>query len=159
MPRVVRFRPRNGDVHPVEATVLRAKLLRLPLEYLYGLKRIELRARPGLVGQPYGYYRIGAKLIVLYSMPLRWRPGKDGGLDLILLGAVSSEFIGDDLRLSWRSPQRLESYFHEHVVLHEIGHHHSYQWRRSRRPALYGRRQEAAAELRADRLREKRRER
>lgn len=78
LPRVVWSRPRNGDRHPLSAAVIRQILQRdVPIEYLNGLARIELRARSAEVGQPYAWYLPGERTILLYSLPLEWT-GRDG---------------------------------------------------------------------------------
>lgn len=50
LPRVIERRPASGDVHPLSKTAIRGILKKLPLEYVYGLKHIELRARNSEVG-------------------------------------------------------------------------------------------------------------
>lgn len=65
LPRIVERAPAPGDIHPVSKRVLRRLLSGLPVEYLHGLSRIELRARElPLIGQPFGSYWVGERAIV-----------------------------------------------------------------------------------------------
>jgi len=73
-PRIVERRPRPGDVHPLAYGYLSALLNYQRVDYVYGLRKIELRPRvSSQVGDPYGFYRRSERLIVLYSVPpSRW---------------------------------------------------------------------------------------
>src|SRR5438552_12590494 len=53
LPRVIERPPAFGDIHPLAGRTVRCLFRRIPLEYLYGLARIELRPRQtAAVGQP-----------------------------------------------------------------------------------------------------------
>ena len=72
-PRIVVRKPRHGDIHPMSKEMIARAFDKLPIEYFYGLKEIELRARPGNIGKPFGKYSRYAKKIILYSVPeKRW---------------------------------------------------------------------------------------
>ena len=67
-PRVIARRPSPGDVHPLSKQALSGILRQTPIEYLYGLKRIELRPRRNnKIGEPFGCYLPDEKTIWLYS--------------------------------------------------------------------------------------------
>lgn len=70
-PRVIARQPRRGDSHPLSSAFVRGLIKLAPIEYCYGLARIELRARQSeVVGEPFGYYMKDEKAIVLYSLPM-----------------------------------------------------------------------------------------
>src|SRR4051794_39050606 len=70
--RVVERRPRYGDLHPIPKSIVEALLVIVPGEYALGLRRVELRARQGPLGQPYAEYLRGEKVVVIYSVPTQW---------------------------------------------------------------------------------------
>lgn len=69
LPRIVERRPKPGDSHPLPKRALQALLQKIPVEYLYGLKRIELRARwDGM--EFLACYVPQQREIRLYSLPM-----------------------------------------------------------------------------------------
>ena len=68
-PRIITRKPKAGDIHPLSRRSIAVAYERLPLEYFYGLKEIELRAREGVIGDPFGMYSSHTKQIILYSVP------------------------------------------------------------------------------------------
>jgi hypothetical protein len=122
--RVVARKPRRGDIHALSATDIRAFVQRLPVEQLRELKRIELRAREGDVGDPFALYRREERDILLYSTPPDewWMTSLDRGCaaDLKRAGAgivrhkhgVSIHFSDDAMQSFMRD-----------VLAHELGHH------------------------------------
>lgn len=157
-PRIVRRRPRPGDVHPIERKQMGGLMALVPPEYLYGLNRVELRPRVDEVGKPYGYYSPGEKFIVLYSTPLIWDLGPvseaSSRLDqLVFLESTGAEVRSeqDRLMVCW-APVDLEMFYIWQVVLHELGHHYSNQWKRRRKRPPWGRYQEIIAELHKQKL-------
>ena len=57
LPPIIARKPRRGDEHPISTSELERFLAGTGTEYLYGLKRIELRARVSeSVGDPFGCY-------------------------------------------------------------------------------------------------------
>lgn len=126
LPRVVALRPRRGDAHPLDGPQVRRLLGRLPLEQLYGIERVELRARIGGVGRPFAEYRRDERAVVLFSLPVdEWWLPRDfdaGPLRLARYQArVHAERSGT--LVQWRSPASLALWFWIEVLAHEIGHH------------------------------------
>jgi hypothetical protein len=50
LPRVIERKPREGDIHPISKSRVESVLAKTPDAYLYGLSRIELRARNAPIG-------------------------------------------------------------------------------------------------------------
>src|SRR4051794_31723766 len=72
-PTVISRKPRRGDIHPVPKSALERLMPGVLPQYLYGLKRIELRARRSpAIGQPFGCYYRRERVVALYSLPLTW---------------------------------------------------------------------------------------
>jgi hypothetical protein len=137
LPRVVERRPRQGDVHPLNNKYLSALLRYQRIDYLYGLRQIELRPRVSAqVGDPYGLYRRRERLIVLYSVPpARWRfpaLGPSQRRNFEAYDAVVSEET-DGVWVAWPRLFDLAFFTYQEVLLHELGHHHDYQYRHKRK--------------------------
>jgi len=136
MPRIVEHPPRPNDVHLLDRKSLLRLLPALPLEYIHGLRAIELRARTSEVGSPYAYYDGRHKLIRLFSVPYPdwpWqaqhlRPGSS----LDACGAVLVTH-GDECFLHWSGQKAAARFFFSFVLAHELGHHHAYQYKHKRR--------------------------
>jgi hypothetical protein len=132
-PRIVQRRPYRGDVHPLDRQWLRVLIRGLPIEYLYGLKRIELRARNGEAGLPYGEYARDEKVIRLYSLPLEWCWYTDRVSDVHLrtLRNFDAEVSEDNgkVHVRWTHRNLLAWWFYAEVFVHELGHHHRNQYR------------------------------
>jgi len=133
LPRIITRKPRNGDIHPLPRTVLAGALKTIPVEYLYGLSRIELRARRGnrIGEQPLGVYRPGEKVIILYSLPMSWvvdMMPEGGQEDMEAFGAKVSHH-GEEWHVRWSSEAGLAVWFFKTVLTHELGHHFSEQYR------------------------------
>jgi hypothetical protein len=155
--RIVERNARPGDVHPLPKKQLRALLSYQPIAYLNGLRRIELRPRISEnVGEPFGYYLRAERLIVLYSTPAApWKVPADllgFRQNVSYFGAAVSE-MGSDCIVEWRSRADLAKFMYCSVFLHELGHHHDFQYRH-KRPLPRGRKfKEESAELHMRRLR------
>ena len=55
-PRIVFQKPRPADIYPIDKKLMISILERMPVEYIYGLKKIELRSRKSnRIGDPYGF--------------------------------------------------------------------------------------------------------
>jgi hypothetical protein len=148
-PFVRRKRPRAGDVHPLDTWALRALLLRQPLEHLYGLKGVELLPRRGAIGEPFGVYRPAEKLIRLYSVPKIWPvAGRSRAAFWIKLGATYEE-DREGARVVWKKSGDLAYWYYIGVLLHELGHHYSFQWRRKRKTPRAISTHERLADMRA----------
>ena len=153
--RVIERRPRHGDIHPVPKNLIDSLLVIVPPEYVHGLRRVELRARQGPVGEPFAEYRPGEKAVVIYSVPTVWErrsiPGYMQG-SMRRFGA-HLENRGDEWRVRWDNDlSGLAFWFAYIVVFHELGHHFAEQYRR-RRGRIGGRPyREADADARARRI-------
>jgi hypothetical protein len=110
--------------------MVRGILKRLPIEYLYGLRRVELRAREEEVGCPYAWYIPDERAIILFSLPMEWELGF--GVDLIdmrdIFHAEVSELDGRWF-IRWPDPELRAMWFYAAVFGHELGHHHRNQYR------------------------------
>lgn len=149
LPRVVERTPRQGDIHPLQREHITAFLNRLPIDYVYGLRRVELRARTDEIGCPFGYYRRKEKTVVLYSVPSDiWIVPADK------ISKETFESYGAEVRITdesaeihWKNLEDLAYFLHYIVFLHELGHHFHNQYRsRNKHPRYY-----AAQEASADR--------
>jgi len=137
---------------------LQGLVAKLPEEYLYGLSRIELKARQATgpfldLRKPAGEYLRDEKAIVLYSVPLR------SELESIPLGLEESlSFWFADVHeekgqtiVIWPSKSHLTLWFWMTVFHHEVGHHYRNQYRRKRKRA-YWTEEEMVATLHGGRL-------
>jgi hypothetical protein len=156
LPRIVVRRPRRGDIHPISAASLRGVLKReVPIEYLNGLTRIELRPRQGIVGDPFACYLPDEKAIILYSLPMEWTWDYVPPTDLIakmFRFFALIEQTDDGLNIRWPAREVFGLWFFVAVVAHELAHHYRRQYR-IRRGSLRDRRyEEFVAELHSERF-------
>lgn len=144
LPRIVRRKPRPGDIHPILTRQLKMVFGRLPLEYLYNLSSVEMLPRKDGIGEPFGEYLPDEKRIILYSLPLNWKI--DYGdraaaersarhLDLENLGA-GFDFVGNSLKVTWPDARRMGYWFCCIVLLHEFGHHFRSSYPSKRTPGI-----------------------
>jgi len=134
LPRIIARQPRRGDVYPLPKSILAGALKTIPVEYIYGLSRIELRARQGRIGDPFGAYRPDEKVIILYSLPRLWvvdLMSEGGRKELEAFGARVSQ-RGRRWHVYWPSEAGLAVWFFKEVVTHELGHHFSKQYENKR---------------------------
>lgn len=134
LPRIIARQPRSGDVHPLPKSILTGALKTVPVEYIYGLSCVELRARKGKIGDPFGAYRPREKVIILYSLPRLWvvdRMSEGGQKDLEAFGARVSQ-QGRQWHIYWPSEAGLAVWFFKEVVTHELGHHFAEQYKNKR---------------------------
>jgi hypothetical protein len=155
-PRIRVREPRRGDVHPIDPGHLLNLLQAAPLEYVLGLRTVELRARPtATVGKPFAEYRPGDKAIILYSLPLTWTwrglLHEPTCTDSMRRHRGSVAVDGTDVCVRWPSRSRLGFWFWRYVVHHELGHHYRYHYR-VRRSLTTRAREEAVADVHASRL-------
>ncbi len=155
-PRIRVRKPRPGDVHPIEPTHLGNLLRAAPLQYIQGLRTVELRARPtATVGEPFAVYRPREKTIILYSLPLTWT--WQGLLHEPSFAAsmrwhrASVAVDGTGVAVRWPSRTRLGFWFWRFVLNHELAHHYRYHYR-ARRSLTMETREEAVADVHAHRL-------
>jgi len=163
LPRIVSRRPYSGDIHPLKPAILRTALrLDVPIEYLYGLTAIELRARQGkIVGQPYGLYRPGEKCIVLYSLPMEWQWTEISAHTISKMRAYGASVVENENRVTvvWGSRLQLAIWFFSDVLAHELGHHYRNQYQISLGGPGAVPHEECVAELHARRIEKAMRER
>jgi hypothetical protein len=155
LPRIIVRRPKRGDIHPLPKSILAGALRTIPLEYLYGLSCIELRARQGNeIGAPFGAYRPRDRVIILYSLPLSWvvssmPEGRQKEVERFR-ARVSRE--GPQWHVRWPSEASLAVWFFAGVVTHELGHHFSEQYKNKRGRIRGARFREMNADLHSFRL-------
>jgi len=137
-PRIIVRKPRQGDFHPMSRQMIARAYERLPLEYFYGLKEIELRARIGVVGRPFGKYSPQAKKIILYSIPAGpWHimdPPR-GQLNALRRYNARVENAEGGIVVEWPEDYLLFM-FYLSVLFHELGHHYLEQYRCKKKPPL-----------------------
>lgn len=130
LPRIVERPPRRGDVHPLTRSALLKILPQMPISYLYGLRRVELRPRLAGVGHPFGRYRSVEKAVILYSLPPdEWRfPGPSCFGEIYQYYGADILTEGDFQIVRWSRPEYLACFMYEEVFLHELGHHKDCQY-------------------------------
>jgi hypothetical protein len=132
LPRVIARAPTLGDTHLITKQMLARLLPKLPVEYLYGLSRVELRARHRpAVGEPFGCYWPDERAIVLYSLPPIWY---FRSLTRSLRASLEKFYAiidpqGDGFRISWRDEAFMALWFYCEVFVHELGHHFVEQYK------------------------------
>lgn len=130
-PRVIQSACLKKEYFPLNKVAFSALLRFLPKEYIYGLKKIELRPRPGKeIANPLAYYRSGEKTIFLFSVPKGiWKFDKIGNTGYYELhGAAITTNADSSVTVVWKD--RLDLAFMYYVVfLHELGHHYQHQYR------------------------------
>jgi len=136
LPRLIQRKPHQGDVHPLAKKALTRLLTRIPQTYLYGLSRIELRARSSKeIGQPFGLYLPDEKAILLYSLPTKWELEFIGpSLAMSIRRYYGSIVEGDDqIQVRWPNKDVMSLWFYCYVFTHELGHHYRHQYRYKRK--------------------------
>jgi hypothetical protein len=136
LPRIIVRRPACGDIHPLPRNILVGALrFDVPIEYIYGLKRIELRARQGKhVGRYFAAYRRDEKGIILYSLPLQWTietMPKNRKRELESWG-VKIFRKDNKWQVHWPSEIELCMWYFTEVFTHELGHHFAEQYKKKR---------------------------
>lgn len=153
-PRIIERSPRIGDIHPLNKRALINVLKKIPVQYIYGLSRIELRARENDIGCPFGSYRRDEKVIILYSLPTVWRLSAISRKHAETLAKFYAEisFDNEGVTVSWKENILLTLWFYFDVFTHELGHHYVEQYK-NKNGRLGGRRyNEIIAELHAQRF-------
>ena len=130
LPRVVEKAPRIGDTHPVPGRLLSKMLGRLPPELWYGLRAVELRPRQGEVGEPFASYSRSAKTIRLFSLPEVLEFESIPQFDRALMEGSDAliERDGEGFRVRWDDPRGMGFWYFYSVFIHELGHHHRFQY-------------------------------
>jgi hypothetical protein len=142
MPRIVHLKPRPGDVHPITRRQFKMVFDRLPLEYLYNLKTVELLPREGDIGSPFAFYSAREKRIVIYSLPLIWETNHMDELGADLFGPylrieehrAQFETDGNTARVTWANESQMGFWFCRIVLLHEFSHHFRATYPSKRKP-------------------------
>ena len=125
LPRIVVRKPKPGCAHPLSRQLLAAILAELPIEYVVGLRTIELRHH-----EPHqlalGEYVPTESTIILYAQPLAtWRRGSLTAADkrwVEAYGASVARSMGM-WTITWARPVDAAMFFLFEVFLHELGHH------------------------------------
>jgi hypothetical protein len=154
LPRIIVRKPRRGDIHPLPKSILVRLLKHVPVEYIYGLSRIELRARQGKIGDPFGAYGRDEKAIILYSLPKLWvvdLMSERGQEDLEAYHAKVSR-QGRQWHVYWPADAGLALWFFNEVFAHELGHHFAEQYKKKRGRIRGVRFREMNADLRSFRV-------
>ncbi len=155
-PRIVERKPAPGDIHALDKEQLERILPDLPIENIYGLRRIELRARMGAqIGRPFATHLPDENVIVLYSLPLTWRvPFLEAGFRETVGSDATITKEGKTWLVQWKDESHMSFWFFNSVFTHELGHH--FDWRfRSKNGLTDGHRHmERNADLRGSRIRE-----
>lgn len=130
LPRVVEKAPRIGDIHPISRKTLSSMMRRLPLELWYGLKAVELCPRQGEVGVPFGSYSPSARTIRLFSLPEVLELKSIPRFDRALMDGSDAQVVaaGDGFRVCWDDLFGMGFWFFYSVFVHELGHHHRFQY-------------------------------
>ena len=155
LPRIIERAPGPGDVHPLPKRVLRRVLQCMPVEYLYGLSRIELRAREKpFIGEPFGCYWVGEKAIVLYSLPpvFYYRSLEIEFRRSLKRSRAMIESIAYGFKISWPEPEMMSRWFYSYVFTHELGHHFVEQYKTRNSRIRSRNAEEWVADLHAKRL-------
>jgi hypothetical protein len=156
LPPILVHRPRRGDVHPISGAVMRGVLrTEVPIEYLHGLQRIEMRPRMGEVGEPFAWYLPDERAILLYSLPEEWTWEPDVPEEyLAKLRRMFAEITVSKTSVHVRWPDRavLALWFFVEVLAHELGHHYRYQYRIRRGSARARQHEEFVARLHSERF-------
>jgi hypothetical protein len=157
LPRIIERKPLPGDIHPVSAAALRRVLKReVPLAYLHGLSRIELRPRSSPeVGKPFAVYRRAEKSIILYSLPLEWFWSSFPSFKL--LAGMRRFFAKIDaspqgVQVTWPARELLSLWYYIEVLAHELGHHYRWQNRGRRGGVSVTAHEELVAEIHSHRF-------
>jgi hypothetical protein len=136
LPRIIVRRPALGDIHPLPRAVLAGALRReVPVEYIYGLDRFELRAREGnRIGRPFAKYWEDEKAIILYSLPMQWVVDSMPVGHRKKLEVWGAEVLqnGSKWQVNWPFRAALGIWYFTEVLTHELGHHFAEQYKKKR---------------------------
>jgi hypothetical protein len=111
---------------------------KLPIEYFYGLKEIELRARSSDIGKPFGKYRCYAKKIILYSVPEKqWNIANptEGFIEALHRYHAKISNVEGGIIVEWKAGLWL-SMFYLNILFHELGHHYMHQYKCKQKPPI-----------------------
>lgn len=131
-PPIIERSPKIGDIHPLSKSYLMSVLPIIPIEYLYGLDRIELKAREkDVIGRPFALYRRDEKAIILYSLPIIWRmqSGSKEFAKTLLDFYADLSFDDSCMIVTWNEPVLMSLWYYLFVFTHELGHHFVNQYK------------------------------
>jgi hypothetical protein len=137
-PRIIIRKPERGDIHPLNRKMIARAYDKLPLEYFYGLKEIELRARSSDIGKPFGKYSPYAKKIILYSVPEnQWNISNpsEGLISALRRYHANISNMEDGIIVEWEA-DFLMSMFYLSIFFHELGHHYVNQYKCKQKPPI-----------------------
>jgi hypothetical protein len=155
LPRIIERAPAPGDSHPLPKRVLRRLLQRVPVEFIYGLSRIELRPRQlPLIGAPFGSYWVGERAIVLYSLPPVFHCRSLSADFRRSLNRFHADIQSgaNGFTVSWREPAVMSLWFYSFVFTHELGHHFVEQYKSKNSRIRSRNAEELVADLHAKRF-------
>ena len=130
-PRIVVKPPTAGDIHPLTKSNLQRLFDQVPIEYLYGLRRIELKPRPNNdVGNPFALYSPSEKTIKLFSLPREWKLKHLNNSIRYSLEKFHAEITEDEelIVVRWRNVEVMCLWYYCDVFAHELGHHFKTQY-------------------------------
>lgn len=154
-PRIIAKKPTIGDIHPLTKPQLQRLFDQIPIEYLYGLRRIELNPRPNNeVGNPFGLYLPSTKTIKLFSLPAEWKLEYLNSSLRISLKKFYAEITEEDkfIIVRWRDVEVMCLWYYCDVFAHELGHHFKMQYYHKNGGFGSYQHQEFVAELHAKRF-------
>ena len=154
-PRIITKPPITGDIHPITKPHLQHLFDRIPIEYLYGLRRIELKPRLNNdVGNPFGLYLPGEKTIKLFSLPKVWKLKHLSSSLRFSLENFYAEITENDesIIVRWQNIEVMSLWYYCDVFTHELGHHFKTQYYHKNGGFGSYRHQEFVAELHAKKL-------
>lgn len=154
-PRIIAKQPTVGDVHPLTKSNLQRLFDRIPIEYLYGLRRIELKPRLNDdVGNPFALYSPSEKTIKLFSLPIEWKLKHLSDSLRFSLEKFHAIIIEENefIIVRWRDVAIMSLWFYCNVFAHELGHHFKTQYYHKNGGFGSYRHQEFVAELHAKRF-------
>lgn len=131
-PRIIAKRPSPGDIHPLNRSRLLRLFESLPIEYLYGLKQIELQPRLNeRIGDPFALYIRSEKTIRLFSLPTEWRLDRLPPFLRKSLGTFRARIEDEkgQIVVKWRSDAVMSLWYQCEVFVYELGHHFRGQYR------------------------------
>jgi hypothetical protein len=152
LPRIIARKPRRGDVHALSPEMVRTILGRVPVEQLFGLRRIELRARTDRFGDPFAHYLRDERTIRLYSVPDGEWPLSLHAVESLRLGQYRARVRrhAGGVTVAWSPPDRVvwrALWFWIEVLAHELGHHVRNQYRARHPRVARTRDEESVADL------------
>jgi hypothetical protein len=153
LPIVREDNPSRDFVFPASSDMILARLSQLPSDDVAGITHLWLRRWDGSVTSqaPFGEFICGSgvRMIVIYAWPkdlrLRFGKRKPASKQLRAYAPWTTDLRCTDREwsLTW-TPESLEDWCLNHLLLHEVGHH--VDWYRNTWSAANGRQTEARAD-------------